>query len=57
MENPFKKIIHSEKISENMKAKVLGDIERLKLAIDLADLFMIKQPNIFNDVLKTNKNK
>ena len=57
MENPFKKILKSEKISMDVKSKVLGDVERLKLVIELADLFMIKHPSTLNDILKTAKNK
>ncbi|WP_299884178.1 hypothetical protein [uncultured Lacinutrix sp.] len=57
MENPFKKILQSEKISIDVKSKVMGDVERLKLVIDIADLFMIKHPSTLNDILKTAKGK
>ena len=51
MENPFKKILHHEEVPKALKKKVLGDIAKVKLAIDVADLFVVKYPNTIGDIL------
>ena len=51
MENPFKKILHSEELPEVLKKKVLDDISMIKLTIDIADLFVVKYPNTIGDLL------
>lgn len=51
MENPFKKILHSEELPKVLKKKVLDDISMIKLTIDIADLFVVKYPNTIGDLL------
>jgi len=51
MENPFKKILHHQEVPMTLKKKVLGDIAKVKLAIDVADLFVVKYPNTIGDLL------
>lgn len=55
MENPFKKIIHNEKLPDFIKSKVMDDIDIIKLTLEFADLFTIKYPDVINDILKNNK--
>ena len=50
MENPFKKLLHSEEVPKVLKEKVINDISLIKLSLDLADLFVVKYPNT---ILKT----
>ncbi len=60
MENPFKKVIHSEKLPDIIKNKVMDDINVVKLALDVTDLLAIKYPEALNDIFnfskKDNKN-
>lgn len=51
MENPFKKIQHKETLPEVIKEKVLKDVSRIQLALDLADLFVVKYPDTIGDLL------
>lgn len=51
MDNPFKKILHSEELPDVLKKRVLNDISMIKLTIDIADLFVVKYPNIIGDLL------
>ncbi|MHA7944372.1 hypothetical protein ACJOV8_014945 [Formosa sp. 3Alg 14/1] len=57
MGNPFKKVIHNEKLPDLIKKKVLDDINVIKLALDVADLIVIKFPETIGDILKKNDNK
>ena len=57
MSNPFKKILHHYEVPEVLKEKVLNDINMIKLTIDVADLFLVKYPNIIGDVLAGEKQK
>ena len=58
MENPFKKILHHEEVPKILKDKVLGDVAKIKLTIDIADLFVVKYPNTIGDLLSGgSKNK
>ncbi|PNQ72306.1 hypothetical protein C1T31_12200 [Hanstruepera neustonica] len=58
MENPFKKVIHSEKLPDIIKNRVMDDINVIKLALDVTDLLTIKYPEAINDILNfSNKNK
>ncbi|WP_166961447.1 hypothetical protein [Yeosuana marina] len=57
MENPFKKVLHNEKLPEVIKKKVMSDIDLIKLTLDFTDLFAIKYPDAVNDILKSNKKK
>lgn len=51
MENPFKKILHNEELPETLKQKVIDDVSMIKLSIDIADLFVVKYPNVVGDLL------
>lgn len=55
MENPFKNIIHNEKLPEALKGKVLSDVSAIKLILDIADLSMIKYPASLGDLYQTTK--
>lgn len=55
MENPFKKLLHNEKVPEVLKEKVINDISLIKLSLDLADLFVVKYPNTIGEFLTTEK--
>ena len=51
MDNPFKKILHHEEVPKILKDKVLSDVAKVKLTIDIADLFVVKYPNTIGDLL------
>ncbi|MCG1036172.1 hypothetical protein [Polaribacter sargassicola] len=57
--NPFKKIIHHHSVPDVLKEKVLGDIDAIKLTLDIADLFLVKYPDTVGDLfsLDTSKKK
>ena len=55
MENPFKKILHHEEVPKVLKEKVLNDIGKIKLALDVADLFVVKYPKTVADLLTGGK--
>ena len=55
MENPFKKILHQEELPAMLKEKIMNDISFIKLAIDVADLFVVKCPETIENFLKTKK--
>ncbi|WP_104735947.1 hypothetical protein [Hanstruepera ponticola] len=58
MENPFKKVINSEKLPDIIKEKVMDDINVVKLALDVTDLLTIKYPEAINDIFNlSRKNK
>ena len=57
MKNPFKEIISNEKLPDLIRAKVLDDVELVKLTLDLADLIAIKYPGSLNDILRTTKKR
>ncbi|KJD36265.1 hypothetical protein PW52_06640 [Tamlana sedimentorum] len=52
MENPFKKVIHNEKLPDIIKERVMNDIDFVKLALDFTDLMVIKYPDAVADFLK-----
>ncbi|MCB4797395.1 hypothetical protein [Neotamlana laminarinivorans] len=54
MENPFKKVIHNEKLPDIIKERVMNDIDIVKLALDFTDLMVIKYPDAVADFLKNN---
>ncbi len=60
MENPFKKILHNKEVPKVLRRKLLNDIDKIKLVVDVADLFVIKYPYTIVDLLigtgKNNKN-
>lgn len=51
MDNPFKKLLHSEELPKVLRKKVLNDVGAIKLTIDIADLFVVKYPNTIADLL------
>ncbi len=51
MENPFNKILHHEEVPQALKKKVLNDVAKVKLTLDIADLFVVKYPNAIGDLL------
>jgi hypothetical protein len=57
MENPFKKILEHQEVPKVLKDKVLGDVAKIKLAIDMADLFVVKYPNTMGSLLTLNEEK
>lgn len=56
MENPFKSIISNEKLPDIIKARVLDDINMIKLALDIADLLVVKYPDTLGDIIKNKNN-
>ena len=57
MENPFKKILHHEEVPEVLKKKVLDDVGKIQLTLDIADLFVVKYPNTIGDLLNGGRMK
>ncbi|NVK52728.1 MAG: hypothetical protein HWD85_07310 [Flavobacteriaceae bacterium] len=57
MENPFKKILEHQEVPKVLKEKVLGDVAKIKLAIDMADLFVVKYPNTMGSLLTLREEK
>ena len=55
MENPFKKLLHSEEVPKVLREKVINDISLIKLSIDIADLFVVKYPSTVGEFLDTEK--
>lgn len=55
MENPFKKIIHNEKLPDSLKEKVVSDISSIKLLLDIADLALIKYPSSLDNLYQITK--
>lgn len=53
MSNPFKEIQENEEPSKELRQKVLGDLDRLGLALDLAELFLIHQPKVLSSLFKS----
>lgn len=56
MENPFKKIITNEKLPDKIRARVIDDINMIKLALDLTDLLVVKYPDTISNVIKKQNN-
>lgn len=57
MKNPFKEILQDEKLPEIIKSKVIKDINLINLSIDLADLFLIKSPEIVKTLFDDSNKK
>ena len=59
MNNPFKKILNHHKVPIVLKQKVLNDVNKIKLTIDIADLFLVKYPSTIGNLmgLKNKKKK
>ncbi|WP_430614894.1 hypothetical protein [Flavobacterium sp. JP2137] len=52
MENPFKQILHDEKLPEIIKNRVTDNIALIKLSLEVAELFTIKLPNVMATLIK-----
>jgi len=50
LKNPFKEILEDEQLPEIIKNRVMKDINLINLSIDLADLFLVKNPEIMKTV-------
>lgn len=58
MENPFKNIIENQQVPEILRERVMNDVNIIKLSLDMADLFAVKNPSsIFNLIDTSSKNK
>jgi len=53
IENPFKNIIEHRQVPEILKERVMNDIRLIKLAMDMADLVMVKYPSSIFNLLDT----
>lgn len=56
MSNPFKEIQEHNTPSEDIRRKVLGDVDKVKLTLDIAELFLLKSPQIITSLFKTDNN-
>ncbi|WP_192348510.1 hypothetical protein [Algoriphagus sp. Y33] len=50
MKNPFKEILEHDQLPEIIKNRVMKDVNLINLTIDLADLFLVKNPGLFKTV-------
>jgi len=57
MGNPFKEILHQEALPQKLKGKVMSDISFIKLAIDFADLMVVKYPETIDNLLRVKEDK
>ena len=55
MDNPFKEILHQEELPKMLRKKVMNDISFIKLAIDMADLLVVKYPETIDNLLRFKK--
>ncbi|MEZ4971553.1 MAG: hypothetical protein R2814_18145 [Flavobacteriaceae bacterium] len=55
MENPFEQILSNDALPEIIKSKVMDDINLIKLGLDLANLFVVKNPKTINESIKNLK--
>lgn len=55
MENPFEQILRNDRLPEIIKSRVMDDINLIKFGLDLANLFVIKNPKVINESLKNLK--
>ncbi len=53
--NPFKEIQEHQEPSKELKRRVLGDIDKIKLSMDLAELFLIHPQNVISTLFTTPK--
>ena len=53
--NPFKEIQENKEPSKELRGRILGNVDKIQLAVDLADLFLIKQPQIITTLFEKNK--
>ena len=54
-QNPFKELETQKEVPEEIKEKVMENIETLKLFMEVGDLFSLKFSAIFESLLKTKK--
>jgi hypothetical protein len=58
MKNPFKKIaLPPQEVPKELKEKVMTDVARIKLMMDLTDLFTSKYTSAAKSIFKKNKDK
>lgn len=55
MSNPFKEIQENQEPSKELRQRVLGNLDKLSLAVDLAELFLINQPKVLSTLFKNKK--
>ena len=47
MENPFKKIAHPpQEVPDELKIKVMADVARVRLFMEITDLFTMNYPSV-----------
>ncbi|WP_339659742.1 hypothetical protein [uncultured Polaribacter sp.] len=51
MNNPFKQIFQFYEVPGTLKQKVLDDINSIKSTIHITDLFLLKYPSNFIDII------
>ncbi len=56
MNNPFKEIQGNESLPEDHREKVLGDIDKTKLFLDLANFFLTEHPKVILTLFDNTKN-
>ena len=54
-QNPFKELETHKEVPEEIKEKVMDNVETLKLFMEMGDLFSLKFGSIFESLLKTKK--
>jgi hypothetical protein len=57
VDNPFREILNQEELPVMLKEKIMNDISFIKLTIDVADLFTVKYPETFDNLLRLKRNK
>src|SRR5690606_18398379 len=55
MENPFEQILSNDTLPEIIKARVMDDINPIKLGFDLANLFVVNTAKIIHESIKNLK--
>lgn len=45
MINPFKEILENEQLPEEIRKRVINDIDLINLSLQMADLFVVKTPD------------
>lgn len=53
MSNPFKEIQENNTPSDDLRRRVLGDVDKIKLTLDIAELFLVQSPQIISSLFKT----
>lgn len=55
MSNPFKEIQETKAPSEDLRRRVMDDIDKVKLTLDIAELFLLQSSEIITSLFKTDK--